>query len=81
MHGLRNLRRSMSGQGIDSSGKRARSEYGPVLRLRDLLHGLSRRGRSFGGATGNDTSYQEKVAGATANLVYTLYREYEYQQH
>jgi hypothetical protein len=28
-----------------------------------------------------DTSYQEKVAGATANLVYTLYREYEYQQH
>ena len=28
-----------------------------------------------------DTSYQEKVAGATAHLVYTLYREYEYQQH
>jgi hypothetical protein len=28
-----------------------------------------------------DTEFQEKVAGVTAHLVYTLYREYEYHQH
>ncbi len=28
-----------------------------------------------------DTAYQEKVAGVTTHLVYTLYREYEYHQH
>ena len=28
-----------------------------------------------------DTSFEEKVAGTTAHLVYTLYREFEYQQH
>jgi hypothetical protein len=28
-----------------------------------------------------DTAYQEKVAGTTTHLVYTLYREYEYHQH
>jgi hypothetical protein len=28
-----------------------------------------------------DTAYEEKVAGATTHLVYTLYREYEYHQH
>ena len=28
-----------------------------------------------------DTSYEQKVAGTTAHLVYTLYRDFEYHQH
>ena len=28
-----------------------------------------------------DTAFEEKVAGAPVHLVYTLYREFEYQEH
>lgn len=28
-----------------------------------------------------DTDYEESVAGSKVHLVYSLYREYEYQQH
>ncbi len=28
-----------------------------------------------------DTAYEEKVAGVSSHLVYTLYREFEYHQH